>query len=126
MSSLPPSGGFRRPQRRSERITLKTPVVVSMREGNREISENTRTVTVNAHGALILLGLEVEVGQLLTLRNPRSGDEESCRVAYLGPHQLVSAYQTEKREVGIGFMEPHPQFWFISFPPADWTPRSPD
>ena len=60
MSSLPPSGGFNRPQRRSERITLKTPVVVSMRaEGNQVVSENTRTVTVNAHGALILLGLKV-------------------------------------------------------------------
>jgi len=46
------------------------------------VSEETRTVTVNAHGAMILLGLKVSIGQLLTLRNSRTGEEVGCRVVY--------------------------------------------
>jgi hypothetical protein len=46
------------------------------------ITEETRTVTVNAHGAMILLGLKVSIGQLLTLRNSRTGEETSRRRLY--------------------------------------------
>ena len=53
--------------------------------------------TVNAHGAVILLSSMVSIGQLLTLRNSRTGEEVLCRVAYLSP------YQSEKREVGVDF-----------------------
>jgi hypothetical protein len=29
-------------------------------------------------------------------------------------------------EVGLSFAKPTPSFWRVSFPPEDWTPRSPD
>jgi hypothetical protein len=87
---------------------------------NKPVSEETRTVTVNAHGAMILLGLKVSIGQLLTLRNSRTGEEIACRVVYVSPHQ------SEKRQVGVDFMNPCPRFWRISFPPSDWTTRSPE
>ena len=55
---------------------LKVSVVVLAHDtDNKLISEETRTVTVNAHGAMILLTAKVSVGQLLTLRNSRSGDD---------------------------------------------------
>ena len=75
--------------------------------------------TVNAHGAMILLSSKVSIGQLLTLRNSRTGEEVLCRVAYLSP------YQSEKREVGVDFRKPCPRFSRISFPPPDWTTQSP-
>ena|SRR5205809_4627540 len=87
---------------------------------NKPVSEETRTVTVNAHGAMVLLGLKVLIGQLLTLRNSRTGEEVACRVVYVSPHE------SEKRQVGVDFMEPCPRFWRISFPPANWTTRSPE
>jgi len=100
---------------------LKTPVVVLTRgERNKIISEETRTLTVNAHGALVLLSLKVEVGQLITLHNSRTEEEARCRVVYISPHQA------QKREVCIDFLEPQPRFWLISFLPADWTPKSPE
>jgi hypothetical protein len=42
--------------------------VMVLAEGadKKSASEETRTVTVNAHGAMILLGLKVSIGQLLT------------------------------------------------------------
>jgi hypothetical protein len=122
MGSFPPSNsGDQNAQRRSQRVIVKVSVMV-LAEGadKKSVSEETRTVTVNAHGAMILLGLKVSTGQLLTLRNSRTGEEIACRVVFVSPHQA------EKRQIGVDFMEPCPRFWRISFPPADWTTQSPE
>jgi len=120
-SITPPSRGDSDAQRRSQRVMLKVSVLIVARGAdNKAVSEETRTVTVNAHGAMVLLALKVSLGQSLTVRNSRTGEEAPCRVVYLSPHQA------EKREVGIDFMEVRPQFWRISFPPSDWTTRSPE
>ena len=117
----PPSLGDNDAQRRSQRVILKvTVVVLAHGADNKLVSEVTRTVTVNAHGARVVLRLKVSIGQLLTLRHSGTGEEVSCRVVYLSPHQA------EKREVGVDFINPSPGFWRISFPPPDWTMRSPE
>ncbi len=122
MSSVPPANsGDNNAQRRSQRVIAKVSVaVLAQGPDNKPISEETRTVTVNAHGAIILLGLRVSIGQALTLRNSRTGEEVACRVVYVSPHQA------EKTQMGVDFMEPCPRFWRISFPPADWTTQSPE
>ena len=121
MGSIPPASSDNKTPRRSQRVILKVSVMVLAEAGdNKSISEETRTVTVNAHGAMILLGLKVSIGQLLTLRNSRTGEEIACQVVYVSPHE------SEKRQVGVDFMKPCPRFWRISFPPPDWTTRSPE
>ena len=122
MGSFPPSNsGDQNAQRRSQRVMVKVSVMVLAGEAdNKPVSEETRTVTVNAHGAMILLGLKVSIGQLLTLRNSTTGEEIACRVVYVSPHE------SEKRQVGVDFIEPCPRFWRISFPPSDWSTRSPE
>jgi hypothetical protein len=107
--------------RRSQRVCLRLPIVV-LREGPgvNVASEETYTLIVNAHGALIHLALTVEIGQLLGIKNVQTMEELVCRVVNLGPDQ------TGKREVGVEFEQPSPRFWRIAFPPSDWTPRSPD
>jgi len=122
MSSIPLlNSDDQRAQRRSQRVVVKVSVTVLAKGAdNKAFSEEPHTVTVNAHGAMILLGLKVSIGQLLTLRNSRTVEEVACRVVYVSPHE------TEKRQVGVDFMEPCPRFWRISFPPPDWTTQSPD
>ncbi len=122
MSTVPPSSrADNEAQRRSQRVMLKASVVVlTQGADNKLISETTRTVTVNAHGAMIALGIKVSIGQLLTVWHSGTGEEASCQVVYLSPHQA------EKREVGVDFIKPCPGFWRISFPPPDWTMRSPE
>ncbi len=122
MGGIPPSNsGENITQRRSQRVMLKVSILVLAQGADKKmISGETRTVTVNVHGAMIVLTAKVSVGQLLTLRNSRSGEEVLCRVAYVNPHL------GEKKEVGIDFMKPCPRFWRISFPPADWTNRAPE
>ena len=121
MGSIPPAIIDNNAPRRSQRVIVKVSVMV-LAEGaeNKPVLEETRTVTVNAHGAMILLGLKVSIGQLLTLRNSRTEEEVACRVVYVSPHE------SEKRQVGVDFMEPCPRFWRISFPPPDWTTQSPE
>lgn len=120
-SAPPPTSGDNNAQRRSQRVMVKVSVMVLADGADKEpVSEETRTVTVNAHGAMILLGLKVSIGQLLTLRNSRTGEEVACRVVYVSPHE------SDKRQVGVDFMKPCPRFWRISFPPPDWTTQSPE
>lgn len=117
----PPSVVENDAQRRSQRVMLKVSVVVlGQGPDSKPVSEVTRTVTVNAHGAKVLMAVKVSIGQLLTLRHSGTGEQVLCRVAYISPHQ------SEKREVGLDFMKPCPGFWRISFPPPDWTIRSPE
>lgn len=111
MGSFPPSNsGDQNAQRRSQRVMVKVSVMV-LTEGadKKSVSEETRNVTVNAHGA-----------KMLTLRNSGTGEEVACRVVYVSPHE------SEKRQVGVDFMNPCPRFWRISFPPPDWTTQSPE
>lgn len=115
------SGEYDSPERRSQRVMLKAPVVILTRGAeNKTMFEETRTVTVNIHGAMIVSRLKFEAGQIIRLHNSGTGKEAPCRVVYVSPRQA------ENREVGIEFIEPRPQFWRISFPPADWTPKDPE
>ena len=108
-------------QRRSQRVLLSLPVqVTGQTPDEKPVSEQTRTLVVNAHGALLHLEMRVSIGQLLTLKNVKTNEETPCRVVYANPAQ------GRKIEVGVEFMKPSPFFWRISFPPADWTTRSPD
>jgi hypothetical protein len=92
MGTIPsPNRGDNDAQRRSQRVMLKvTVVVLTQGTDNKSVSEVARTVTVNAHGAKLLLGLKVSIGQMLTLRHSRTGEEVSCRV--------VSALIKQRRE----------------------------
>jgi hypothetical protein len=107
--------------RRSQRVCLNVPVLVLKPEpGKPTVSEETHTLIVSAHGALLLLAMPVQFGDLLTVKHKRTHEELVCRVINLGPAH------SGKREVGVEFELPSPRFWRIAFPPADWNPRGPD
>jgi hypothetical protein len=107
--------------RRSQRVCLSVPIVVVKGElGKSQSSEETRTLIVSAHGALLVLKLPVQPGELLTIKHKKTQEELVCRVVNYGPDQ------SGKREVGVEFEHPAPRFWRIAFPPSDWSPRSPD
>jgi len=107
--------------RRSQRVCLSIPVLVIKSEaGKPAITEESHTLIVSAHGALVLLSLTVTFGDILKIKHKKTEEELTCRVMNIG------AEQSGKREVGVEFAEPSPRFWRIAFPPADWSPRGPD
>jgi hypothetical protein len=76
--------------------------------------EQTQTMTVNAHGGLILLATPVSVNQIVVLENPKVAQEILCRVTELGPSFMGKA------QVAVEFIRPAPGFWGLETPPEDW------
>lgn len=106
-------------QRRSQRLLLRIPVLVrGLKAGEEPFQEESHTMVVNAHGALLLLAAEVRTGQELVLKNRTTQDEQTCKVVYLGPAD------SGKVQVGVEFTQPAPNFWRVSFPPENWNPAS--
>jgi PilZ domain-containing protein len=102
-------------RRKTQRVLVRVPVRVSVQRTPASHFEETHTIALNAHGALILLSASVGKGQRLELRNIATGDRAECIVAYLGQRQ------GDRIEVGVEFIMPNPQFWHVAFPPKDWT-----
>lgn len=102
-------------QRRSERVLLDIPVVVRGESGSRTFQEATFTVTVNAHGALLMLEANVSLGQKLVVMNPKNWDEREAHVAYKGTVHAGLA------QVAVEFSKPSPEFWQMDSPPENWT-----
>lgn len=102
-------------QRRSERILLDVPVVICGESADAPtFREETFTVTVSAHGALLMLSTKVKLGQRLIVMNPQNWDEREARVSYLGPDRAGLA------QVAVEFLDSAPQFWLVDAPPENW------
>ena len=90
MTIVPPTELRPDNRRRSKRVKVRIPVVVRFQIGKKHsISENTHTLIVNDHGALILLAASVKINQIIRLENLASGEELLCRVTSLGPASWV-------------------------------------
>ena len=107
-------------RRRSQRVLMKIPVRVGLHAGNAALSEeDTFTLAVSAHGALIAISAPMYRGQQLTLSNPQTKDSLECVVAH------IDKFPDEQVKVGVEFLLPNPTFWHVAFPPKDWSPRHP-
>ena len=103
-------------RRRSMRVLLNVPVAVKGKTAsNQSFDEKTRTLVVNAHGALISVAAQLAAAQEITLDNRATKTSQKCRVVYVGRAQAGRA------QVGVEFVEPSPSFWQIDFPPEDWV-----
>lgn len=98
------------------RVLLSVPIHVTGKSvDHKEFKEETRTLVVNAHGALIALATPVVAGQSIIMSNKATNHVQECRVVYLG------TAQGGKTQMGIEFSKPSPRFWQIDFPPDDWV-----
>ena len=113
----PKAGGSVSTQRRSQRVFVSVAITVRNKGGSKETAfeEETQTLVVNAHGALIGLAAKIEKGQILRIKNRATQEEQACKVVYTGP--ALSG----KGQIGVEFMSLVPDFWRIAFPPEDWT-----
>jgi PilZ domain len=107
-------------RRRSQRVLMKIPVRVSGQTGPGSLfEEETHTLAISAHGALIAVSKQVNKGQRLSVSNVQTRAALECVVAHIGKRE------GERVQVGVEFMLPNPIFWHVAFPPKDWTPRHP-
>jgi PilZ domain len=103
-------------RRRSQRVILSVPVSVSGTGPKGKFTEETKTLVVNAHGALITLAAKMTQGQQLELKSASNPEAQACKVVYIGPSVQGQT------QVGVEFLKPAPHFWHVAFPPENWTP----
>jgi diguanylate cyclase (GGDEF)-like protein len=98
-----PNGAERR---RSKRMILDVGVVVRGESTDSQpFQEETFTISVSAHGALLMLESKVTLGQTLFVRNLLTNNERPVRVARFGiPYGGIA-------QVGVEFQEPAADFW---------------
>jgi hypothetical protein len=103
-------------QRRSQRVMLKLPVFVRAETpgGGRQEAQAS-TVMVNANGGLLQVPFRMTVGQQITLINPESRKEVSCRII------RVQATSAGSFTTAFEFDERSPSFWPVALPPLDWA-----
>jgi hypothetical protein len=99
-------------RRRSERFPSRvTLMVCGQSTRNGPFKEETVTLSINSHGALLALSANVALGQRLLLINRQTWDEIEVRVGRL------AALDGQGTQVAVEFTQPAPDFWPIGAPP---------
>lgn len=108
-------------RRRSQRVLMKIPVRVHGQAGDGlPFEEETHTLSISGHGALLVVAAPVYRGQRFTLSNLQTKAALECIAVH------IDRFPGEQTQVGVEFLLPNPTFWRVAFPPKDWTPRHPD
>jgi hypothetical protein len=106
--------------RRSSRVFTRIPVRAKGKaQGGRRFNESSQTIVINAHGGLLYLQEDLEMGAELVLMNPATEEEQECRVVYMGDTS------DKGTRIGVEFLSPSPHFWGVEFAQQDWTSRPP-
>ena len=98
-------------KRRSQRVLMQVGVRICGTDAQgKPIDEETETLAINAHGALVMLQARFTSGTKVLLQHKRTQEEQECHVVFLGP------VRSGKAEIGLEFTSPHPTFWRVAFP----------
>jgi hypothetical protein len=93
-------------RRRSERVSLALPLIVrGVSLDTKPFQEETFTLSVSAHGALVALTTTVTLGQALFLKNPNTQEEVGAWVTRFGPPRGGLA------QVGVELVQADAEFW---------------
>jgi hypothetical protein len=88
-------------RRRSQRVLMQVAVRIRGEDTQgASVEEETETLAINAHGALVLLKARFTSGSKVLLQHKRTQEEQECHVAFLGP------VRSGKAEIGLEFSSP--------------------
>jgi hypothetical protein len=101
-------------RRRTQRVLLRVRANIHVALQGRLASFDVTTLSVNHHGALVMMGENLPPDTLLVLEHTGTKERVACRVAR-GAREMPGGFH-----VPIEFDAPSPDFWRIAFPPSDW------
>jgi len=121
MGQSPNTPGQAGPRRRSQRVLMQVPIRICGNDAQgKKFEEETATLAINAHGALVMMQARLTSGSKVQLQHNLTKEEQECHVAFLGP------VRAGKAEVGLEFSDARPSFWRVAFPPEDWSSKHPE
>ncbi len=101
-------------RRRSQRVIIQVPVMLVLAENGETVTVAAHTVAVNIHGAMVLCQRTIDAGTKLQVVNERTQHKIDSRVTR-APRDSSEGFL-----IPIEFTSPSPNFWQITFPPANW------
>jgi len=101
-------------RRRSQRVMIRVPVTLLVKEGSQTLRVSGHTVEVNIHGALVMSPRQVDADTRLEIENGRTEATIGCRVTR-APRESSEGYL-----IPLEFTTPSSNFWQITFPPTNW------
>jgi hypothetical protein len=107
-------------QRRSTRIRLEIPVVLTSLNPDLPFSEPCQTLVVNPQGCGLRFTRALEIGSLVGLEKLPGGHRATAKVATC----LPIGSDSKSWLIGVALDEPG-NVWGVAEPPADWgTPKA--
>jgi PilZ domain len=103
-------------RRRSQRVLLRVRANIHVALQGKPTSFETTTLSVNSHGALIVLEQNLPTETRLVLEHHGTKERVACKVV------RAARENPEGYQIPIEFDSPAPNFWRITFPPTDWRP----
>lgn len=117
LSREPAAGSIRgEERRRSQRVLMRVRSDIHVALEGKPSTLSATTLSVNDHGALVLLQKSLPVDARLVLEHSATREKVACRVA------RTARWMPEGFHVAIEFDSPEPKFWGIVFPPGDGLP----
>jgi hypothetical protein len=101
-------------RRRSHRVIIRVPVTLVVTGNGQTVKIAAHTVAVNIHGAMVVCARTLEADATLELVNDRTNEKVASRVTRV-PRDSAEGFL-----IPVEFTSPSPNFWQISFPPANW------
>lgn len=108
---------FGEERRRSQRVLLRVRANVHVVLQGKEAMFEVTTLSVNDHGALIVMERTLPLESRLVLENCGTKQRVTCKVTR-PPREMPEGYH-----IPLEFDSPAPDFWKIAFPPTDWRPE---
>lgn len=101
--------------RRSTRLSLRIPVVVTHLDPTCQFREECETVVINAHGCGVIVHKKLENETHVLVELVSTGASKKAHVVAAVPTLDATAWL-----LGLEFDSPEKNFWGIEHPPADW------
>jgi hypothetical protein len=101
--------------RRSTRLSLRIPIVITSLDPAYNFAGKYETAVVNAHGCGVLLPERLEEGTPVAVELISSGRIKNARIVL-----AISIVEGASWLLGLDFDIPSGNFWEVEKPPADW------
>jgi len=101
-------------RRRAQRVIIRVPITLVATENGQPVRITAHTVAVNIHGAMVVCPRMLDPETKLELVNGRTDEKIGSRVS------RATRESSEGYLIPVEFTAPSPNFWQISFPPANW------